>query len=192
MSQAEGKLEKTNFDRFIEVWTCLFFAGSLAMVGLYFSELPEKIPIHYSSLSKDKNGFGSKDILWSSTVVFGIFGIGIYKLNQYYRTAIYPKAKKGFISYSSRQTIQMFQTLNLSLGISCFLLTLTSILNGLEVENELNNYVKSFVLFLFVGVSLFYLIKILSKKKHYTSKRGFLNLNTSQHQFNIRISILQS
>lgn len=136
------------------------------LIGFYYDQLPEKLPIHFNWPSKDKNGFGSKDLLWSSPIICGIITIGIYILNQYPWIFNYPtEIDERNAEFNYRQATQMLRILNLLIGLLCLLVTSMSVLDGLGIENRLDKYLEPLFPILLIGIPIFYVIKIFMNKK---------------------------
>jgi cytochrome bd-type quinol oxidase subunit 2 len=166
MKRPKIKIRKTAMDKSLEILTFLLIAGSALLIGVYYAELPEKLPIHFNWPSKDKNGLGTKDLLWASPIICGIIAIGLYKLNQYpwvfnYPTAINEKNAENHY----RQATQMLRVLNLLIGFLCLSLTLISVLDGLKIENDLDQYIEPLLPVLFIGLPVLYVVKMLMNKK---------------------------
>lgn len=166
MNRPKIKIEKTVADKSIEILTFLLILGSGILIGVYYNQLPEKLPIHFNWPSKDKNGFGTKDLLWASPIICGIIGVGIYKLNQYPWIFNYPteiKARNAEFNYL--QATQMLRILNLLIGLLCLSVTSMSVLDGLGIENGPDKYLGPLFPILLIGLPIFYVIKILINKK---------------------------
>jgi hypothetical protein len=166
MNRPKIKIEKTVNQKLIEALTFLFILGSIILIGFCYNQLPDKIPIHFNWPSKDNNGFGTKDLLWATPVICGIIAIGIYKLNQYPWIFNFPtEIDEKNAEFNYQQATQMLRILNLLIGVLCLSLTLMSILDGLEIENDLDKYLEPLFPILLIGLPVFYIIKILASKK---------------------------
>lgn len=172
MNRPKIRIQKTNVEKSIELLTFLLIAGSAILIGIYYSQLPEKLPIHFNWPSKDKNGFGSKDLLWASPLICGIIAIGIYKLNQYPWFFNYPiEIDENNAERNYRQATQMLLILNLLIGFLCLSVTLMSVLDGLEIEHELEKYLGPLLPILFIGLPVLFAIKlVMSRKTIHNSK----------------------
>ncbi len=165
MNRPKIKIEKTVADNLIEIVTFLLILSSGILIGIYYNQLPEKLPIHFNWPSKDENGFGTKDLLWASPIICGIIGIGIYKLNQYPWIFNYPsEIDENNAEYNYRQATQMLRILNLLIGFLCLSVTLMSVLDGLGIENELDKFLGPLFPILLIGLPILYVIKILMNK----------------------------
>nr|WP_297786079.1 DUF1648 domain-containing protein [uncultured Allomuricauda sp.] len=148
----------------MEVLTFLFILASIVLIGIYYSRLPEQIPIHFNWPSKDKNGLGSKDILWTGPIIFGILAVGINRLNRYPWIFNYPiHVTKENAEFNYRQATQMLRVLNLMTGFLCLFVTLLSILEVLGTAKELDNYPGPIFPILLIALPIIYLICVLMK-----------------------------
>ncbi len=166
MNRPKIKIEKNNIDKGIEILTFSLILISAIIIGVYYNQLPEKLPIYFNSPSKDNNGLGTKDLLWTSPILFGIIEIGLYKLNEYPWIFNYPtRISEKNAEYNYKMSTQLIRILGLFIGIMCLLMTLTSILNGLGSETDFDKYLYPFSPILFIGLPIIYLIKILMNNK---------------------------
>ncbi len=160
-------IPKTITDKALEILTFVLIIGSAVLIGIYFSELPEKLPIHFNWPSKENDGSGSKDLLWISPIICGIIGIGIYKLTQYPWILNYPvEIHEKNAEYNYRQATTMLRLSNLLIGFLCLSVSSMSVLDGLGIENSLDKYVAPLLPILLIGLPLVYGLKILLNKKH--------------------------
>lgn len=166
MNRPKIKIKKTKIDITIEVLTFMLILSSVVLIGIFYSQLPDKIPIHFNWPAKDKNGFGTKDLLWASPIVFGIIATGIYKLYQYPWIFNYPtEIDNKNAEYSYHQVTAMLRLLNLLIGLLCMSITLMSVLDGLGIENGLDEYLMSLFAILLVGIPILFISKIVMNRK---------------------------
>lgn len=165
MNQPKISIEKTTFDKLLEVLTFLLIFGSAILIGYYYSQLPNRLPIHFNWPSKDEYGLGTKDLLWGSPIICGLIVIGIYKLNQYPWVLNYPVVinEKNAV-YNYRQATQMLRILNFIIGMLCLSVTVMSVMDGLGIENDFAVFLGPLFPILLIGLPLFYVIKILIHK----------------------------
>lgn len=83
-------IEKSQTAILLEILTFMLVAGAAGLIGWYYDQLPDQIPIYFNSPTKDANGFGSKSLLWMSPVICGIIVIGLYILNRFPHIFNYP------------------------------------------------------------------------------------------------------
>lgn len=160
MSRPKIKIKKTKFDITIEILTFILILVSAILIGYFYSQLPDKLPIYFNWPSKDENGFGEKDLLWTSPIICGIIGIAIFKLNQYPWIFNYPtdlKPEDAEINY--RIATRMLRIINLIIGFTCFVLTLFSILAAQDKLNGLDRFLFPTLPILLFAPIIYYLIK---------------------------------
>lgn len=166
MHRPKIKIKKTTFEKVLEALTFLLVLASALLIGFYYSDLPEQIPIHFNWPSKDENGFGTKDLLWASPIICGLLCFGIFKLNQYPWVFNYPTdLNADNAEYNYRQATQMLRILNLIIGFLCLSVTITSVLDSLGIENEFDKYLNPLFPILFIGLPIGFAIKLLVQKK---------------------------
>lgn len=166
MNRPKLKIYKSRFDIIIEYLTIALILGSVLLIAVLYSKLPEMVPIYFNWPTVDENGFGTKDLLRISPVICTGIGLGIYKLTQYpwqlnYPTPINPENAK----YNYRHTSQMLRVLNLLVALLCFFVTLFSILDGLGFSNKIEKYLNPVLFILITGIPVLYLIKIILNNK---------------------------
>jgi cytochrome bd-type quinol oxidase subunit 2 len=165
------ELEKSQTAILLEILTFMLVAGAAGLIGWYYNQLPDKIPIHFNWPSKDENGFGSKDLLWVSPLICGVLAIGLYILNGYPRIFNYPvKITQENAEYQYRQATRMIRILNLIIGLLCLTVTVGSISDGLGYESDFDFYINLLFPVLFIGVPFFFLIKMAVRKKNKTNR----------------------
>ena len=160
------KLEKNKIDLLIEILTFSLIIISITIIGVFYNQLPEKIPIHFNWPTKDINGLGSKNIIFASPILFSIIAFGIYKLNKFPWIFNYPfEINEKNAVYNYTQATLMLRILNLFIGVICFYFTLTSVLGGLGNKLNFFNKIELFFPFIFIGIPVVFLIQILAKNK---------------------------
>jgi uncharacterized membrane protein len=165
MNRPKIIIKKNNIDKAIEILTFTLILISALIIGIFYGQLPEKLPIYFNWPSKDENGFGTKDLLWTNPIICGIIGIALYKLNQYPWIFNYPiKINEKNAEYNYKMATLMLRILGLLIGITGILMTLTSILNGLGNNTDFDKYLYPFLSIVYIGLPIIYLIKILLKK----------------------------
>ncbi|HLV15203.1 MAG TPA: hypothetical protein VKY41_08485 [Xanthomarina sp.] len=188
MNRSKLKIRKDSLDKGIEILTFALILISALLIGVYYKQLPEKLPIYFNWPSKDKNGFGTKDLLWVSPILFGLIAIAIYKLNNHLWFFNNPtEVNNKNVEFLYKMSTQMWRILGLLLAIICLFMTLTSILNGLGNETNFNKYLYPILPIMFIGLPIIYLIKILMNKKLCRAKRK-LNYSQTRHRSLYQIS----
>ncbi|MGM0478294.1 MAG: hypothetical protein ACQERC_03650 [Bacteroidota bacterium] len=83
MQRPRIKIPKTRTDKAIEWITFLLLIGSIIVLAVFYSQLPEKVAIPFNWPEKDSEGFASKSTLWMSPLICGIILIGLFILNRF-------------------------------------------------------------------------------------------------------------
>ncbi|WP_445385791.1 DUF1648 domain-containing protein [Robiginitalea sp. IMCC44478] len=171
MTRPKITIEKSKLDRVLEVLSFILILSSALLILIYYNHLPEELPIHFNTTQKDPNGYGNKSLLWQLPIILGIIVLSIIKLSQYPHVFNYPiKIRPENVEYNYKIASQMLRVLATAIGFTCFVLTLTSILNGLGLYPELVNYVSPFLIGLLFGIPVIYLVIILIKQ-YYPQQR---------------------
>lgn len=166
MTRPKLKIEKSILDKSIEILTFLLIVVSAIIIGFYYNELPERVPIHFNWPSKDENEFGAKGLLWTSPIICGVIVLALYKLNQYPWVFNYPaEITEKNAPYNYKMATKMLRIIGLIIALICFVLTVTSILNGLGDTTNFEKYFMPLFPVLLIGVPIFYVIIMLIKKK---------------------------
>jgi cytochrome bd-type quinol oxidase subunit 2 len=167
MSRPKIKIRKTGLDLFLEILTGLLIICSVLLIWFYYDHLSEKIPIDFNWPTKDRNGYGTKKLLWTSPIICGILAIGIYILNHYPWLFNYPieitekNAQKVY-----KLSTQMLRVLSLIIGIMCFTFTLTSVLKGLGKKTSFDIFIEPLFPILLIGLPIFFLIRIIKRNRN--------------------------
>jgi len=167
------EIEKSQTDILLEILTFMLVAGAAGLIGWYYNQLPDQIPIYFNWPTKDTNGFGSKGLLWTSTFILGVIVIGLFILNRFPHIFNYPvkiTAENAECQY--KLATQMIRILNLLIGFLCMVLTATSIANGLGSETDFDFYLNIFFPILLIGVPIFFAIKMFRQKEKSKAERA--------------------
>ena len=159
MNRPKFKVEKTGLDIFLEILIIVVIILSAVLISYFYNQLPEKLPVYFNWPSKDKSGFGTKDLLWTSPAISGLIAFGIYKLNQFPWIFNYPTqiTKDNALNNYKIATL-MLRILTLMIAITFFLFTVASILNGLGNKTDFNKYFYPLFPIIMTGFPLVYLI----------------------------------
>ncbi|MCB0527853.1 MAG: DUF1648 domain-containing protein [Saprospiraceae bacterium] len=89
------EVPKTALERWLDIFSLLFVALSVALVATYYSDLPDTIPTHFNGAGK-VDGYGSKNTIFLLPVLSLILVPGILLLSRYphkfnYLTKITPE-----------------------------------------------------------------------------------------------------
>lgn len=134
MDRPKINIKKPRLDKSIEFLTFFLLLGAALLLAIWYAQLPERVPIHFNWPTKDRSGMDSKDVLWAGPVILGALILGMFKLNQYPWIFNYPfEIHEGNAKRQYRIATQLLRWLNLLLAILCIVLTVLSLLDGLEV-----------------------------------------------------------
>jgi uncharacterized membrane protein len=134
MNRPKINIKKTRLDKSIEFLTFFLLLGAALLLAIWYAQLPERVPIHFNWPTKDRNGMDSKNVLWAGILIFCLLTVGIFKLNQYPWIFNYPfEIHEGNAERHYRIATRLLRWLNLLLAILCIVLTVLSLLDGLEV-----------------------------------------------------------
>jgi len=166
------EIEKSQINILLEILTFLLVAGAAGLIGWYYNQLPDQIPIYFNSPTKDANGFGSKSILWMSPIICGIIVIGLYILNRFPHIFNYPvKITAENAEYQYKLATQMLRVLNLIIGFLCLALTAASIANGLGSDTDFDFYLNVLFPVVLLGIPISFAIKMFRQKEKRKAER---------------------
>ena len=127
------------------------------LVGIFYSNYPERVPLYFNWTSKDSDGYGDKNLAWLSPVIHFIIAVLLLKIIQ-------AQKQMSIKSPNSYLIIQMLQKLNILNGLICFLtsviLTADLFLNFREART-LHQPLMAVLIFLVIG---YYLLRVLRTK----------------------------
>jgi len=130
---------------------------SAFLIGIFYSEYPERVPLYFNWTSKSSDGFGDKNLVWLSPVIHLLIAILLLKMTQVNNQA-------SLNSKHSSLTIRMLKKLNMLNGLICFLtsliLTMDLFLNFQEARLYFQPLMAA-LLFLTIG---YYFILFLKAK----------------------------
>jgi hypothetical protein len=133
----------------------IIFAAFL--IGIFYSEYPERVPLYFNWTSKSSDGFGDKNLVWLSPVIHFLIAVLLLKMIQVDNQA-------SLNSKHSSLTIRMLKKLNVLNGLICFLtsliLTMDLFLNFQEARLFFHPLMAA-LLFLTIG---YYFILFLKAK----------------------------
>ena len=127
------------------------------LVGIFYSNYPERVPLYFNWTSKDSDGCGDKNLVWLSPVIHFLIAVLLLKIIQ-------AQKQMSIKSPNSYLIIQMLQKLNIVNGLICFLtsviLTADLFLNFREART-LYQPLMAVLIFLVIG---YYLLRVLKAK----------------------------
>ena len=84
------QLELTQTDKILEIISCVVLVMTWILVVVYYTKLPDIIPIHYNASGK-VDGFGAKTNILTPPIIATIIYIGLTILNRFPYVFNYPK-----------------------------------------------------------------------------------------------------
>lgn len=93
----------------------IIFAAFL--IGIFYSEYPERVPLYFNWTSKSSDGFGDKNLVWLSPVIHLLIAIVLLKMIQVNNQTPL-KSTHSFLAN------RMLEKLNVLNGLICFLTSL--------------------------------------------------------------------
>lgn len=162
MTRPKIEIPRTSFDTIILIASILLLLGSGLLLLIYYNDLPDRLLILFNTPQKDTDGYGNKSLLWELPIILGIIVFVVIKLSKYPRILNYPtKITPENAAYQYKMASQMLRVLGLAISLSCFSLTLLSVLNGLGHYTHINSYVGPALLCFLAGIPIVYLVILL-------------------------------
>ena len=139
----------------------LFLGAAILILSVSYTSLPSEVRVYFNWPGK-RNGMAAKDVLWAAPIIFSIVSIVLIRLSRVPWILTYPtKITDKNAERQYRTAVQMLLSLGLLVALTCF----TVILGAVEQDNEtLMEILKGFyslLPFLFLGLPLFYLFKLI-------------------------------
>lgn len=101
--------------KIITPFVLIIFAAFL--IGIFYSEYPERVPLYFNWTSKSSDGFGDKNLVWLSPVIHLLIAIVLLKMIQVNNQVSFKSTHYSLI-------IRMLKKLNVLNGLICFLTSL--------------------------------------------------------------------
>ncbi|WGK63954.1 hypothetical protein [Croceiramulus getboli] len=156
---------KSTLDRALELLTFVLIVASALLLGVYYNQLPEHVPLYFNWPSKDANGLGAKDLLWTNPLLFGVIAVGLHQLLKHPSLFNYPtRITHENARFYYTQFTRMFRWLGLVLALLCFCLTLASVVNGLGNPTDFDPWLYPLFPILLVGVPGVFLVKVIGNR----------------------------
>lgn len=150
-------LEKSKGDKFLEMLTVVLFVLSVLVVGIFYTDLSERILVDFNWPTKDRDGYVPKATLWISPVIFGVLMLVVYRLSSVPWKLNYPvEIKQGNAKYMYTQARKLLCVINVELAVLCLWITISSMGLGMGRELLLDKYMEQAMLVIMAGTVLFY------------------------------------
>lgn len=161
---------KSRFDKYIEIFSLLFWVATILLTLFSYANLPDTIPTQFD-LNGTPNEYGSKITVWLSPAISSVLVVGLFFLNNYphqfnYLVKITPENAKH--QYELAQS--MVRKLNLAISI-IFLLV-----SKMTIDSAHGNSSDFDVLFIgYIGVAPLVILI------HYVFKSSQKNTNSNKN-----------
>ena len=152
----------TTFDKILEWMVLIILAQAFIYVAVNYNNLP-------GQLGKSWYGGGgvSKNSLWFPFVITSLICWGIYKLNRHPELVNFSAKKDiGFRRKAYHLSTRLLRWISLILALAVSALTVTTVLTALGKLAEIPSILLPFFLILFIGITIFYVIKVLTLSKN--------------------------
>lgn len=156
------KIKKTSFDRCIEAITVLIMLAQWIVVLLFYSKLPETVPMHYN-IAGEIDGWGNRSLLLILLVLSTIMYIGITFLQKvphfYNYAAIEITMQNAEDIY--RTAVRMIRILKLLMAAMFTLITIRILQDALNTFWFVQFWMLYGTLVLMAVSILFYSVKMI-------------------------------
>lgn len=163
------KLQKTQSRKIIEIITFIAIAFCFVYPAIYYSSLPDKIPMHFN-FSGNVDKYGAKNSVWFLAIIGVITCFGLYKLNHYPHLFNYPvkiteeNAKKQYTD-----TVKMLSYVNLLIAILfaviCYQIVEIALNQGKQFDQWSEYLIYTILGLLAFGPLVLVVINIFTKEK---------------------------
>lgn len=152
-------IQKESFDYLIEGLTVIVIILLIGLPAFYYSQLPDRIPIHFDG-SGNPDGYGSKSTIWFLSGIGLVLYVILLQVTKYPHTYNYLKPiTEDNASYQYQIAAQLLRVLNLmTSSIFCYI-TWKTIQVGLGEAQGLGGSFLFIALALMFGVIGFYIYK---------------------------------
>lgn len=130
------KLKKNQTQKMLEIITFLCVAFCFVYPAIYYSVLPEQVPMHFNYKGEVDN-YGSKNSVFVLGIIGAITAFGLYKLNQYPHIFNYPvKITPENVEKQYRDAVKMLSYVNLLIAILFAIISYQVVNIALENGNQ--------------------------------------------------------
>ena len=165
MINPKVNIVKNKIDSRIEIFTILIIALTFLLILFYYNQLPDKLPIYFNWPTQDKTGLGDKSLLFILPTISALTFVG---LNRLIKTSCifnnYSEINKDDAELNYRMSTQMLRVLALLISITCFFISISSILNGLGSSVDFNRYIYPTFPIILTLFPFLYLVKMFRHK----------------------------
>lgn len=162
----DNPLKKTCYDRVSEALSAISLVAVFIPL-LFYNQLGEGniIPVHYNSAG-EIDAWGNRSSLWILPLLALLFYIGFSVLEKYYKRWNFPiKITVGNAASVYRAGVSLVRRLKLFFLLIFAYLNNSSLAVALGYDIRWNRYILTGFLFILLGTTAVYLIKILMHKE---------------------------
>ena len=159
------KIKRTIFDFFLEVIGGLSLLLLLLLPLMYYSELPDIIPVHFNFEGTVDKVEGRSQI-WSAPIIGILLYVFIFWLSKrpHMFNYIQPVTEEN-AKYLYTTAARMIRVLNTAMIVLFVYITYASIQTALDQQQGLNVYLVPMLMVLFFSTTIYFVFKLGDKRK---------------------------
>lgn len=160
MKKLKIVVKRNALDRVVEVLTLIAVFVSFLFPIIYYSELPEQIPMHFNS-SGSPDRIGSRNSIWILPILAAVLCLGINRIIRFPHLFNYPvKITEENAADNYRMAQRTLRIINLIVGGSIAYITWKIILTSLGRSEGLSLEFLIVFSILILGTPLFFMWKL--------------------------------
>ncbi len=153
------KFKPTAYDRILGIISGIVLVGIWLLCLYYFSEIPERIPVHFN-FSGNADRYGAKSMIWLLPALGTILYFSLTLIMNVPHRFNYPvQIHAGNAEMQYRNALQMIRFVRAWLVILFFLLTTRVIQQAMAHPTALQNLLLPFVLISLLVPLIYFMIK---------------------------------
>lgn len=153
-------LVKSQTDLFLEYLTWGLIFCSLIYTIIYYSRLPENIPMHFNYSGKVTR-YGGKDSIWALNIIGYLVVYGGYYLNKFPHIFNYPQkiTRENAEKFYSDAT-KMIRYLNLCIAFLFSIISFEIINIAMDSSKKINPAFNYIIIVIIIGMTVFPIVYI--------------------------------
>lgn len=164
MERPKIEIQKEPVDYILEILGIIGLAALIIAPLLFYSELPDKIPMHYNATG-EPDGFGGKFILWLLPLVGLFLYLGLTWLNRFPHVFNYPiQISEENAERQYKNSVRMIKTLNALITLSFAYMTWATINTAMGKMDGLGGLFLPIFLTITSGSLAYFIIKSIKSK----------------------------
>lgn len=161
MKRPKIHLRSTKWLKILEWLSILFVFFSFLLIFIFFSRLPESIPIYFNWPSKDSNGMGNKELLWAVPLITGVLVGLLLFLSRFPWLMNYPvRITEENAERNYQVSAALLRTIAVAIAVMGLLIILASVIAGMGSNDLFGNYLMRTTSILLLSITAFYFIKL--------------------------------